>query len=151
MNPALPKDGNKLRKGGVKAVVFIDGASRGNPGPASLGAVFKNAKGEVIKSLSLRIGTTTNNIAEYMALVFALQEAVMLGMTELEVCSDSELLVKQCRGEYKVKEDSLRLLFLIAKHLRQSFKNFTIRHVPREENKLADQAANKALDQELFL
>ncbi len=134
-----------------KAVVFIDGASRGNPGPASAGVVFKSAKGEVLKSLSLKIGTATNNIAEYMALVFALQEAMMLGVAELEICSDSELLVKQCKGEYKVKEDSLRLLFLIAKHLRGGFKHFTIRHVPREENKLADQAANKALDEELFL
>jgi ribonuclease HI len=134
-----------------KAVVFIDGASRGNPGPASIGAVFKNPKGEIVKTLSLKIGATTNNTAEYMALVLALQEALVLGVDELEVCSDSELLVKQCKGEYKVKEDSLKLLFLIAKQARQGFKNFTVRHVRREGNKLADAAANRALDEELFL
>ncbi len=131
--------------------VFVDGASRGNPGPASIGVVFKNAKGEVVKTLSSKIGTTTNNTAEYFAFIFALQEAMMMGVKELEVFTDSELLAKQFKGEYKVKEDSLKLLFMIVTHLRRGFKKITVSHVPREQNKLADQEANKALDQEFFL
>lgn len=132
--------------------VFVDGASRGNPGPASVGVVFQDAEGDVIKTISKSIGVATNNTAEYTALILALQEALMSGWKELKVFTDSELVAKQFAGEYKIKEPSIKLLFLLVSHLRQGFKKLTVTHVPREENKLADLEANKALDQgEFFL
>ena len=131
--------------------VFIDGASRGNPGPASIGVVFQDEAGTVVKALSTKIGLTTNNIAEYSALIFALQEALLMGVKNLNVFTDSELLAKQFNGEYKIKEESLKLLFLFAKHLKSGFKALSVAHVPREQNKLADREANRALDQEFFL
>ncbi len=134
-----------------KTIVFIDGASRGNPGPASVGVVFKNEKGEVLKNISTKIGIATNNTAEYYALIIALQAAIMMRTNELEVFTDSELLARQCQGVYKIKEDSLKLLSVLVRHLRQGFKKVTVSHVPREQNKLADLEANKALDQEFFL
>jgi ribonuclease HI len=135
----------------LKGAVFIDGASRGNPGPASIGMVFKNSSGQVVKSFGSKIGTATNNVAEYSALIAALQQALMMGWTHLDVFTDSELLAKQCAGEYKVKEDSLKILSFFVRHLRGGFEHLKIAHVPREQNKLADQEANKALDQEFFL
>ena len=134
-----------------KVSVHIDGASRGNPGPAAIGAVFTGGDGEVIKSLSVKIGMTTNNVAEYSALIFALQEALMLRVKEIKVFTDSELMAKQFSGEYRVKEETIRLLFLLAQNLKRGFKKFELSHVPREQNKLADCQANKALDQEVFL
>ncbi|MBI4432156.1 MAG: ribonuclease HI family protein [Candidatus Omnitrophica bacterium] len=131
--------------------IFIDGASRGNPGPASVGVVAQDAKGVVIKTLSHRIGTTTNNTAEYSALILALQEALMLGASEVEIFTDSELVARQFNGEYRIKEDSLKLLFLFATHLKKGFKKIVVKHVPREQNKLADAQANRALDNEVFL
>jgi ribonuclease HI len=131
--------------------VSIDGASRGIPGPASVGIVFKHATGHVVKKKGSRIGVTTNNVAEYTALVLALQEALMDGVQDLHVFTDSELLAKQFNGDYKVKEQSLKLLLLFAKHLKQGFKKLTVAHIPREQNKLADEEANRALDQEFFL
>ena len=129
-----------------KVTVFIDGASRGNPGPASAGVVFQDEAGKIIKSLSVRIGSTTNNVAEYSALILGLQEALMMGCKDLKVFTDSELLAKQFNGEYKIKEDTIRVLYSLAAHLRQGFKSLSVSHIPREQNKLADQAANKALD-----
>ncbi len=134
-----------------KAVVFVDGASRGNPGPAAIGVVFQDKKGATLKNISVKIGISTNNIAEYCALIFAMQEAIIMGVGELEVFTDSELLTKQFSGEYKVKDQTLKLLNLLVRHLRQGFRKVTVAHVPREENRLADREANKALDQELFL
>ena len=134
----------------MKAVVFIDGASRGNPGPASVGVVFQDAKGKSIKNISSRLGIATNNIAEYYALIFALQEAIMMGVSELEVFTDSELVARQFTGEYKIKDASLKMLFLLIDHLRGGFKKLTVTHVPREKNKLADAEANKALDHEVL-
>lgn len=127
--------------------VFIDGASRGNPGEAAIGVVFQDLKGGVVKSLSLKIGTATNNVAEYCALIFALQEALIMRVQELEVFTDSELVARQFNGEYKIKEAGLRPLFLIAKNLTRGFKDVRLGHVPRSENKLADREANRALDQ----
>ena len=143
--------GTVRSSGAKKALIFIDGASRGNPGPAAVGVVIQNGKGEVLKALSSRIGTATNNTAEYLALVVALQQALMMGLREIEIRSDSELLVKQYLGEYKVKEDSLKQFFLLVMHLRRGFDKLIVKHIPREENKLADREANRALDQELFL
>ena len=131
--------------------VYIDGASRGNPGPASVGVVFQDADGKTIKSLSMRIGRTTNNVAEYSALILALQEALMMRMKELAIFTDSELLAKQFNGEYKVKDDTIRVLYSLASHLRRGFKSLSLSHIPREQNKLADKEANRALDEGLLL
>ena len=131
----------------TKAVAFVDGASRGNPGPASLGVVFQDPKGKILKNISLRIGVTTNNVAEYYALIFAMQEAMMMGVNELEIFTDSELVARQFSGEYKIKEASLKMLSLLVEHLRRGFKKLSVVHVPREKNKLADAQANKALDE----
>ena len=130
---------------------YIDGASRGNPGPASVGAVFLDGDKKIIKSISKRIGNSTNNTAEYCALIIALQEAVMSGVRELEVFTDSELLARQWNGEYKIKEDSLKVLFLLAAHLKNAFKRLSLCHIPREQNKLADREANRALDRDFLV
>ncbi|MGH7198786.1 MAG: ribonuclease HI family protein [Candidatus Omnitrophota bacterium] len=135
----------------LKAIAFVDGASRGNPGPASIGVVFQDGKGGTLKNLSEKIGAATNNTAEYCALIFALQEGLMMGVKELEIFADSELLVKQCHGEYRVREETLKPLAALVKHLRQGFRKVTIAHVPREQNKLADREANKALDEGFLL
>ena len=131
--------------------IFTDGGSRGNPGPAAVGIVIKNAANKTLHSFGQTIDVATNNIAEYFALIFALQEAIIMGIEELEVFTDSELLAKQLSGEYKVKDETLKRLNLLVKHLRHGFKKVTIAHVPREENRLADREANRALDEELFL
>ncbi len=135
----------------AKLIAYIDGASRGNPGPASAGVVFQDADGHTVKKLAIRIGHTTNNVAEYSALIFALQEATLLRVKELQIFTDSELLAKQFNGEYKVKEDTIRVLYSLAAHLRKSFKHLTVTHIPRERNKLADAEANRALDQGFLL
>lgn len=134
-----------------RAVAYIDGASRGNPGPASIGVVFQNEKGASVKNISLRIGQTTNNVAEYLALIFALQEALMMRAQEVQIFTDSELLAKQFNGEYKIKEESLKLLSALISHLRKGFRKVIVAHVPREQNRLADKEANKALDEGYFL
>ena len=127
---------------------FVDGAAQGNPGQASIGVVFQDADGAVIHSVSKAIGVSTNNEAEYLALILALQEALMNGVKELDIFADSELVVKQFNGDYRVKEPSLKILALLASHLRKGFKKVTLTHIPREKNQLADREANRALDQE---
>jgi ribonuclease HI len=131
----------------MKLTAYVDGASRGNPGPASVGVVIQSADGEAVKTLSKTIGVTTNNVAEYTALLLALQEAVMLGAKELQIFTDSELVAKQWSGDYKIKDATLKVLFLLASHLKPAFKKLAVTHVPREQNKLADAEANRALDQ----
>ena len=135
----------------TKLNVFIDGASRGNPGPASAGVVFQDGEGGAVKSLSIRIGNATNNVAEYSALIFALQEALMMRAKDLNIFTDSELLARQFNGEYKVKDDTIKVLFQFVCHLRQGFKTLSLSHIPREKNKLADKEANKVLDQGFLL
>ena len=134
-----------------KVTAYIDGASRGNPCSAAAGVVFQDAAGQPMKNLSIRVGNATNNVAEYSALIFALQEAVLMRVKELEIFTDSELLAKQFNGEYKIKEDTIRVLYSLAAHLKKGFKNLSVTHVPRERNKLADREANKALDQGFLL
>ncbi len=132
-------------------LAFVDGAARGNPGPAAAGVVFQNTEGKTIKTLSVAIGHATNNVAEYIALILALQEALLLGVKELKVHTDSELVAKQWSGEYKIKDTSLKLLYVLASHLKSGFKKLEVVHVPREQNQLADDEANRALDsQALF-
>ena len=98
----------------------------------------------------MAIGHATNNIAETYALIFALQEAIMMKEENLQVFTDSELIAKQFSGEYKIKDASLKVLSLLVNHLRHGFKRLSVSHVPREKNKLADEAANEALDGEQF-
>ena len=123
-----------------------DGASRSNPGPASIGVVFYNEQQEEIASLSEAIGIASNNVAEYTALVCGLEYALKQGYTELVVKADSELMIKQLKGEYKVKNEALKKLYLEAKSLASQFKSLSYIHVPRELNKRADKLANLALD-----
>ncbi len=135
----------------TRLLAFVDGAARGNPGPAAAGVVLQDAEGKTLKTLSVALGHATNNIAEYAALVLALQEALILGAKELKVHTDSELVAKQWSGDYKVKDASLKVLYLLASHLKAGFKKLEVVHVRRELNQLADDEANRALDsQALF-
>ena len=127
-------------------VLRVDGGSRGNPGPAAIGVVLEDAAGNVLEALGARIGKATNNVAEYQALITGLETAIDRGVSRLHVLSDSELLVKQLRAEYKVRADGLKERFLQARSLLQQFERVEIRHVPREENAAADALVNQALD-----
>jgi ribonuclease HI len=125
----------------------IDGCSRGNPGPASYGVVIRDARGEIVARLKKYIGRMTNNVAEYYGLIATLDYAQSHGIRALRVESDSELLVKQMRGQYKVKSEDLRPLFERAKKMSQALESFRIDHVYREQNREADALANEALDE----
>ena len=129
-----------------KAIIYVDGAARGNPGPAAIGALIKDEQGKPRAHISQRIGTTTNNQAEYRALIAALEKAISLGASHVEVRSDSELVVKQITGKYRVKKATLKPLFQQVKQLQNSLEDFTIVHIPREQNTEADNLANRALD-----
>ncbi len=132
----------------MKARLFTDGGARGNPGPAAYGYVLESEDGHVLDARGEAIGITTNNVAEYSALVAGLVKAVELGVDELEVISDSELLVKQMRGEYKVKNLGLRLLWEEASGLADRIRSIRYTAVRREHNELADRLVNEALDGE---
>ncbi|HHY42398.1 MAG TPA: ribonuclease HI family protein [Thermoanaerobacterales bacterium] len=132
-----------------KVIVYTDGASRGNPGHAGIGIVFVDEKGNVLNEISEYIGETTNNIAEYTALVTALKNALEMNFDEIEVISDSELMVKQINGEYQVKNQGLKPLYTEACELLKEFKNYTVRHVKREHNQKADDLANRGIDEAL--
>jgi ribonuclease HI len=125
----------------------IDGASRGNPGPAGIGVLFLGQDGTVVERLCRGIGTATNNVAEYSALLLALERATALGVKELDVYSDSELLVRQLLGRYQVKHPALRPLFAVARDRIASLRHFGIHHVPRELNAEADALANRGIDE----
>ena len=125
----------------------IDGGSRGNPGPAAYGVVIRDSRGEIAARLKKYIGRTTNNVAEYYGLIAALDYAQSNRIRALHIESDSELLVKQMRGQYKVKSADLQPLFERAKKMSQSFTSFQIRHVYREQNREADALANEAMDE----
>jgi ribonuclease HI len=130
----------------VKAKLFTDGGSRGNPGPAAYAFVLESADGTVLDARGEPIGVATNNVAEYAALVAGLERAAEVGVDELEVVSDSELMVKQMRGEYKVKNRALQDLFLDASRLARKVGRVTYTAVRREHNELADSLVNEALD-----
>ena len=132
----------------MKARLFTDGGARGNPGPAAYGYVLESDDGHVLDARGEAIGIATNNVAEYSALVAGLLKAVELGVDELEVISDSELLVKQMRGEYKVKSLGLRLLWEEASGLADRIRSIRYTAVRREHNELADRLVNEALDGE---
>jgi ribonuclease HI len=130
----------------VRAKLFTDGGSRGNPGPAAYAFVLEAEDGTVLDACGEAIGVATNNVAEYAALVAGLERAVEVGVDELEVVSDSELLVKQMRGEYRVKNRALQDLFLEASGLARKLERVTYTAVRREHNELADSLVNEALD-----
>ena len=125
--------------------IFTDGACRGNPGPAGVGVVMLNEKGEVVKTISHSIGQATNNIAEYTALIYALQEALVLKANRVKIHTDSELMYCQLNGEYKIKNEKLKILFDQAQNLKQGFEHFEMKLIPREENHEADRLASKAI------
>ena len=127
-------------------VAQIDGAARGNPGPASYGVVLRGPDGSAIDSLGKYIGRTTNNVAEYYALIAALDTAAARGVRRLRIQSDSELLVRQMQGAYKVKSADLKPLHERAQKAARTLEFFAIEHVPRERNREADALANQALD-----
>jgi probable phosphoglycerate mutase len=130
----------------VKARLSTDGGSRGNPGPAAYGYVLETEDGHVLDARGEAIGTATNNVAEYRGLIAGLESAVQRGVEELEVVSDSELLVKQMRGEYRVKNAALRELSSRAARLARDLGSVTYTAVRREHNELADRLVNEALD-----
>jgi len=129
-----------------KLTIFTDGGARGNPGPAGIGAVILGERGKAVAKISKYIGETTNNQAEYKALIAALTKAKELGACELEVFLDSELVVKQLNREYRVKDKDLAPLFVQAYNISLGFKKIVFKHVSREKNMLADKLVNLALD-----
>jgi ribonuclease HI len=130
----------------MKLIIFTDGGARGNPGPAGIGAVIYNENKEIVAELKEYIGEATNNTAEYKALIMALKKAESLGAQDLEINMDSELVVKQMQGLYKIKEPSLQVLAnQVLKH-KNNFNSVVFRHVRREFNKPADKLVNEAID-----
>jgi ribonuclease HI len=130
----------------MKLVVNVDGGSRGNPGPAAVAAVVQDDSGGVLEERAERIGSATNNVAEYRALLLGIERAAALGGDRLELVGDSELVVRQLKGEYKVKDAALRELHAEARRALRGFDGWSIRHVPRERNAEADRLVNEALD-----
>ncbi|MBI5183725.1 MAG: ribonuclease HI family protein [Nitrospinae bacterium] len=128
--------------------VFIDGASRGNPGKGGAGIVFYDQEGRIILEMSQYLGQTTNNEAEYKALILAMERLSQESgkIKEVEVYSDSELMTRQINGRYCVRSDSLKRLYKEVKDLIKRFEGFSIHHVPRDQNSRADILANKAID-----
>jgi len=129
-----------------RVVIYADGASRGNPGPAAIGAVIKDERGRLIASISQRIGKATNNQAEYRAIITALEEADRLGARQVDIKMDSELVVRQINGEYRVKKATLKPLYRQVKQRQGLLEGFTITHILRQQNIEADKLANKALN-----
>ncbi len=127
-------------------LLMVDGAARGNPGEAGCGAAICDETGAVVKELSRYLGHTTNNVAEYEALLMGLEALIQMGRKKVRVQSDSQLLVRQLNGEYRVKDEKLKVLFQHAEGLLRRFEAYRILHVPRELNKLADRLANRGID-----
>jgi ribonuclease HI len=130
----------------AKLIVNVDGGARGNPGPAAIGAVVQSADGEMLEERGERIGVATNNVAEYRALLLGIELVAAQGASEVELVGDSELIVRQVKGEYKVKDATLRELHAEVKQALQPFEKWSIRHVRRERNAEADRLVNAALD-----
>jgi ribonuclease HI len=128
-----------------RAVIFTDGMAEPNPGPAAIGATIKDERGKLIASISQPIGRATNNQAEYRAVIAALEEAIRLGADQVDIRSDSELVVNQLNGRYRVKNAALKPLYQKVKQLQSHLKGFTITHIPRQQNREADSLASKAL------
>ncbi len=130
----------------MRARLYTDGGARGNPGPAAYGYVLEAENGDLLAAEGKAIGRATNNVAEYSGLIAGLKKAVDLDVDDLEVRSDSELMVKQMRGEYRVKNEALKSLSLEAGRLGRLLESVAYHHVMREQNELADRLVNEALD-----
>jgi len=134
-------------------IIYTDGGSRGNPGPSALGVVFENEKGQVLKEYGQTLGEMTNNQAEYQAVIFALKKLKSLiggqaaQKATVEIRSDSELLVSQLQGKYKILDEKIQPLFILVWNLKLDYKKVSFVLIPREKNKKADFLANEALDQ----
>jgi ribonuclease HI len=128
----------------MNLTVFTDGASQGNPGYAGVGVVVIDARGNKVNEISQYIGQASNNVAEYTALIIGLSEAASMKAKKVVLKTDSELIVKQLNGQYKVKSDNIKVLYIIASHLKRLFDDLTIKHIPRELNQAADNLASKA-------
>lgn len=128
---------------------YIDGAARGNPGPAGIGVIITDQDGAVLREIARYLGETTNNVAEYRAILAALEEALRRGAEEVVIYSDSELLVRQLLGTYRVRSAHLLPLFRRARELMGRFRRVTVRHIGRERNARADRLANRAIDEKL--
>jgi ribonuclease HI len=130
----------------AKLTVNVDGGARGNPGPAAVGVLVRDAAGTVLERRGERIGRATNNVAEYKALLLGIERAVAHGATELELVGDSELVVRQVEGRYKVKDSTMKELHGEVERALRPFESWSIRHVRREQNADADLLVNQALD-----
>src|ERR1700744_1383056 len=130
----------------AKMTVNVDGGARGNPGPAAIGVVLRDADGEIVEAVGETIGAATNNVAEYRALLRGVELAAAHGATELELIGDSELVVRQIEGRYKVKHADMKNLHAQAKAALAGFDDWSIRHVKRAQNADADKLVNQALD-----
>lgn len=130
----------------MKLVIHVDGGARGNPGPAAIAAVLSTPDGEVVADAKEAIGVATNNVAEYKALLLGLEKARELGADEVEVVNDSELVQKQINGQYKVKHPDMKPLYAQSLEAFKAFSSWSIRSVPRAQNKDADALVNQALD-----
>ena len=131
-----------------RLTLYIDGAAKGNPGHAGIGVIICQ-EGEVIKNISTYIGTTTNNIAEYTALIYGLQEALIMKAETLTIYTDSQLLFRQLNGQYKVRNSNITNLFRQIQHLLSGLPRVSIEHIPRQQNRGADKLATKAVQQAL--
>ena len=129
-----------------RLVANVDGGARGNPGPAAIAAVVATPEGEVLEEIGETIGPATNNVAEYRALLLGIERAQALGASELDLVGDSELIVRQVKGEYKVKDPTLRELHAQVRAALGGFDRWSIRHVRREHNAEADRLVNETLD-----
>ncbi len=127
-------------------IIYSDGGSRGNPGPAAGAYVIKDTEGRVIDEAGVYLGVTTNNVAEYKALLAALEKAERLGTKKVNCFLDSELVVKQLNGQYRIKEEKMRQLFGQISKITKNFQGVTFHHVPRSQNKRADELVNQILD-----
>jgi ribonuclease HI len=140
VNPEQPGDGHE------RLVVNVDGGARGNPGPAAIAAVVATPEGLVLEERGEHIGEATNNVAEYRALLLGIERAAALGAGEVELVGDSELVVRQVLGEYRVKDEGLRQLHGRVSRALAGFGRWSLRHVRREENATADRIVNEVLD-----
>ena len=129
----------------MKLIINTDGLSKGNPGTAAIGATIKDERGKMLATISQRIGITTNNVAEYKALIAALRMAIKLKATQVEIRADSELMIRQLKGRYKVKSEGLKPLYIEATQLLAKFEGVTLKYIPRELNTAADKLANDAV------
>jgi ribonuclease HI len=129
-----------------RLIVNVDGGARGNPGPAAVAAVIASPSGEILEECSEAIGDATNNVAEYRALLLGIERAAALGAKSLELVGDSELIVRQVKGDYKVKDETLRELHRQVQEALRDFDRWSIRHVRRDQNAEADRLVNEELD-----